>query len=432
MGVVMKSAFVRGMRVVLFAVIAMALCIAAGPAVAQGPPIFDVQEIGPGTIPADLNNRGEVVGGARGPVPGGYGFTAFYWFDGVLVDLGANWENASSALSVNNSGVILGTVEGVGDELDRLFEIDAEGNISYPAPFDPAVDVRAKAINDEGQIVGTHSSTSIPFFWDRTTVYDLVPSWAVQSFFGGLNNLGQVAGSSREDGCGNSGFLWQMNFFTEVGSCNDRIAANDINDTSQIVGSMFFAGENQKHAFVYEDSQFTDLGVLDGQQASVARSINNQGWIVGDSSSSMPPSGSAFIYIDGVMYDLNDYVSTESWRLTRALKINDRGQILMLANLTTSFGSTYLLLTPSGIDSIPGLIELIESYELHHGIEHSLLVKLEHANEAVADGNLKRACHRLQAFINQVNAQTGKKITETQAEEILEAVDTIRAALPCP
>ncbi len=435
----MRSALGQGMRVVSFAMIALVFCIGSGPAESQGPPMYDVEEIGPGTRPIDLNNRGEVVGGVSGPVPGEFGSSAFYWFDGVLVVFGANWENnASSAASVNNSGVILGTVEGSGDELDRLFlfEIDNPGNISYPAPFNPAVDVRAKAINDAGQIVGTYqlspNSTSIPFFWDRTTVYELVPGWADQSFFGDLNSLGQVAGTSREGVCGNSGFLWETNFFTEVGTCNDRILANDINDAAQIVGSMFFDGEYQKHAFLFEDSQFIDLGVLDGKEASVARSINNNGWIVGDSSSSQPPSGRAFIYVDGVMYDLNDFVSTETWLLTRALKINDRGQILMLANLTTSIGSAYLLLTPSGIDSVPGLIELITSFEFHRGIENSLIKKLEHAQKAIEDGDLTRACNLLGAFINQVNAQTGKKITETQAEEILEAVENIRAVLPCP
>ena len=436
----MKSAFARGMRVALFSVIAVVFCIGAGPAEAQGPPMYDVQEIEliSGSKPADLNNRGEVVGGTFGKyVPPKIGFAAFYWIDGVLVDLGANWENnTSSAVSVNNSGVILGTVEGDGDELDRMFEIDTEGNISYPMPFDSVVDVRAKAINDAGQIVGTYqlapNSISVPFFWDRTTVYDLVPSWADLVFLGDLNNLGQVAGASREGVCGNSGFLWETNFFTDFGACDDWIVANDINDATQIVGSMYFEGDNQKHAFLFKDSEFTDLGVLGGEETSVAYSINNRGWIVGDSSSEFPPSRRAFIYIDGVMYDLNDFVSTETWHLTKALKINDRGQILMAANPASAFSGVYLLMTPLGVDSIPGLIELIGSFELHKGIEHSLVVKLEHANEALADGDVERACNLLRAFINQVNAQTGKKITETQAEEILEAVENIRALLPCP
>jgi probable HAF family extracellular repeat protein len=401
--------------------------------------MYDVEEIGPWTntiMPVDLNNRGEVVGGVFGAVPGGFGYTAFYWSGGVFVHLGANWENASSAVSVNNSGVILGTVEGYGDEPDRMFEIDAEGNISYPAPFDPPIDVRARAINDSGQIVGTYqlspNGASVPFFWDRTVVYDLVPDWADLVFLGGLNNLGQVAGTSRDDDCGNSGFLWEQDYFTEIGLCADQIGVNDINDTSRIVGSMVFEGGDQRHAFLFEDSDFVDLGVLVGEEMSIAYDINRRGWIVGDSSSSQPPSRRAFVFINGVMYDLNDFVSTETWHLTRALKINDRGQILMEANPTVGFGATFLLLTPSSISSIERLIELILSFELPHGIEHSLVVKLEHASEAIDAGDLEGACTLLRAFINHVNAQTGKKLPEMQAEDLLEAARQIQGILLCP
>ena len=438
----MRSTLVRGNRVVSFAMIALVFWVGSGPAEAQGPPMYDVEEIGPeinGLHPVDLNNRGEVVGGISGKyLPGISGYAAFYWFDGVLVDLGANWEkNLSTAVSVNDFGVILGTVEGFGDELDRIFEIDPEGNISYPAPFDPAVDVRAKAINDTGQIVGTYhpspNGASIPFFWDRTTPpYDLVPGWADLVFFGGLNNLGQVAGASREGLCGNSGFLWEKDSFAGFGTCDEWIAVFDINDAAQIVGSMYFEGFYQKHAFLFDEPEFVDLGVLSLGEVSVASSINNRGWIVGDSRSDQPPSRRAFIYIDGVMYDLNDFVSDDTWHLTRALEINDLGQILMEANLEGGFGTTFLLLTPSAVDSIEGLIELVGSFEIHHGIEHGLVVKLEHAIEAIAAGDPEGACDLLQAFVNQVNAQTGKKITDMQAEELLEAAEQIRGVLSCP
>ena len=436
----MQSMFDRGMRVFLFAVIALAFSFVAAPAWAQGPPVYDVEHIGPGVNGLDLidlNDRGEVVGGVFGPVPGGFGYTAIFWSDGCFVYMGANWGDASAAVSINNSGVILGHVVGYGDDLDRLFEIDAEGNISYPEPFDAAVDVRAKFINDSGQIVGTYQLTptvaSIPFFWDRTTTpYDLVPQWADLVFLGGLNNLGQVAGASREGVCGNSGFLWEENFFIDFERCGKILDRECGRDTSQIVGCMYFEGGNRKHAFLFEDSEFTDLGVLNGEAASVANGINNRGWIVGDSSSDDPPSRRAFIAIDGVMYDLNDFVSTDAWRMTRALKINDRGQILMEANPVSGFGAAFLLLTPPVSFAIENLIELVGSLELQHGIENGLVVKLEHAIEASTAGDLEGACSLIQAFINQVNAQTGKKIGEEQAMELLEAAEQIKAQLACP
>ncbi len=431
----MKSTSARGIRVVSFAMIVLVFCIGAAPAAAQEPSMYDVVEIGPVNRTPDINSRGEVVGSIRGP--SGPGSRAFYWFDGVFVDLGANWEaNASSAASINNSGVILGTVFGNGDEPDRLFEIDEQGEISYPAPFTWAADVNAREINDMGQIVGTYrlppNGASVLFFWDRNTVDDLVPEGASLTFFGGLNNMGQVAGSARKIECYLSGFLWTDGSFTDVGTCEGNPLVYGINDSSQIVGSIVFEGEDQKHAFLFENGYFIDLGVLHEGGTSVANGINNHGWVVGDASVITYPAIRAFVSVEGVMYDLNDFVSEDCpWHLTKALKINDRGQILMLANLKSSVGSTYLLLTPQSI-TIEGLIELIVSFDIHHGIEHALVVKLEHAIEAIDAGDMDAACGRLRAFINQVNAQTGKKISETQAEELLEGADEIRYSLGCP
>jgi type I site-specific restriction-modification system R (restriction) subunit len=103
----------------------------------------------------------------------------------------------------------------------------------------------------------------------------------------------------------------------------------------------------------------------------------------------------------------------------------------MIANPTTGFGGVYVLLTPAGILPVEELIDLVESFELPRGIERALVVKLEHALEAIIDGDLKRACNLLRAFINQVNAQKGKKITEAQAEELLEAAAQIRSVIGC-
>ena len=75
-----------------------------------------------------------------------------------------------------------------------------------------------------------------------------------------------------------------------------------------------------------------DLGTLGGPQ-SFAAAINKEGVIVG--SSDIPgdpsnPQSDAFVYRDGVMYDLNDRIhqSKTTWtQLAQATAINERGQI---------------------------------------------------------------------------------------------------------
>jgi FIMAH domain len=78
---------------------------------------------------------------------------------------------------------------------------------------------------------------------------------------------------------------------------------------------------------------------------------------------------------------------------------------------------------------IEELIETVQSFELHHGIENALLAKLNAALRKLANGNTEGARGSLGAFINQVEAQSGKKITVEQADELIAAANAILAAL---
>jgi hypothetical protein len=60
--------------------------------------------------------------------------------------------------------------------------------------------------------------------------------------------------------------------------------------------------------------------------------------------------------------------------------------------------------------------------DLHPGIENSLLAKLDAAIAKLEDGNPKNdkaAINSLQAFINAVKAQSGKKISEEDADDLI-------------
>ena len=65
------------------------------------------------------------------------------------------------------------------------------------------------------------------------------------------------------------------------------------------------------------------------------------------------------------------------------------------------------------------------------GITTGLNSKLDEALTALAAGDTATACGSLQAFLNQVNGQSGKKLSEEQAAELTDAVNAIRADLGC-
>jgi hypothetical protein len=85
----------------------------------------------------------------------------------------------------------------------------------------------------------------------------------------------------------------------------------------------------------------------------------------------------------------------------------------------------------SADDQINDLIELVESFDLPHGIEKSLITKLEDALAAVASGDTATACSSLTAFINESLAQSGKKLTADQATQLITAAQEIKSALGC-
>ena len=88
------------------------------------------------------------------------------------------------------------------------------------------------------------------------------------------------------------------------------------------------------------------------------------------------------------------------------------------------------LKTPAGM--IAELIAKVEAMNLHQGIENSLDVKLENgvkSLESVKAGDRQDAANKLQAFVNECVAQTGKKLTMEQADELITDADAIIAVL---
>jgi hypothetical protein len=71
-------------------------------------------------------------------------------------------------------------------------------------------------------------------------------------------------------------------------------------------------------------------------------------------------------------------------------------------------------------DTVCDLASVIQSLGLHHGIENSLVQKASNACAKFSEGNTKAAINMLNAFINEVEAQRGKKISEEDAGMLIQ------------
>lgn len=91
--------------------------------------------------------------------------------------------------------------------------------------------------------------------------------------------------------------------------------------------------------------------------------------------------------------------------------------------LTDSITVSLIVTSPS--EEVESLIDDIEAMDLHQGLENSLTQKLMNVLQSIGYGWINDAINQLNAFINQVEAQRGKKLTEEQADYLVGGAQSI-------
>ncbi|UCG68056.1 MAG: right-handed parallel beta-helix repeat-containing protein, partial [Thermoplasmata archaeon] len=76
-------------------------------------------------------------------------------------------------------------------------------------------------------------------------------------------------------------------------------------------------------------------------------------------------------------------------------------------------------------EALKDLMEDVDDLDLPKGTENSLISKLNGAYESLEDGKDNAAVNKIGAFIREVFAQRGKKLTEEEAEALIEAARKI-------
>jgi probable HAF family extracellular repeat protein len=219
-------------------------------------------------------------------------------------------------------------------------------------------------INAQGVIIGISGirtgaapETSHAFKWNSSgLMQDLgeLPGGRDYSAAFAINASGVVVGHSEGDG-GMYGFKWTsasgMIQLDDLPGAHAFSEAYDLNDLGQVVGVGTTTADPAianfgVHAVLWDNSTTPiDLGELpSGDDFSIARAINNLNEVVGYSDRG---GFHAFLWThaDG-MRDLNTLVDglPNGWTLTKALDINDAGQIV--GNASTPEGNRAFLLTP--------------------------------------------------------------------------------------
>lgn len=238
-------------------------------------------------------------------------------------------------------------------------------------------------VNERGQVAGasdvdfvsnvvTGGPTVHPFLWQQGKMIDLVAHAPAGMFGGsygsvsGLNDTGQVAGTMYLAGDLTwHSFLWDAGEIKDLGTLGGAITtAVALNNAGHVVGrsdvtaicEICPAGDQKQlhHPFFWKDGTITDIGVVGGDTAGTAYSVNANDQVVGRTALCIKvnPNDScesvdyhAFLWENGSIADLQTLALPGSGiTVNDALNINDRGEIVGFAALSSGDQHAVLLI----------------------------------------------------------------------------------------
>ncbi len=272
-----------------------------------------------------INNLGQVVGYSYFPNDSPFTYRhAFLYENGQMSDLTPNTIASSDAQDINDSGQIVGHVDG-------RAVIYQDGIIKDIGTLRPYGKTQATGINNYGQVTGWTSGDAInnyhAFLYENGTMTDLdtlrPDQNSYESYGQAINDQGHIVGDSSA--------TWGNGFIYEDGNMEALLLpyswARDINNSGEIVGFARDTYNSLNQAFIFSDETFSTLTGLNAK-TSYANALNEHGAAVGHYYLEGISHSLAFLYDGNNMLDLNDLIANDDWLLLSAADINENGQIV--------------------------------------------------------------------------------------------------------
>ena len=269
---------------------------------------------------ASINERGQIAGSRR---------HASLWQDGQIRDLGTLGGKSSEAAAINERGQVAGRAytdrkDSAGYKLDHAFLWTDGQMVDLTARSDDPS--WAVTLNDRGQVLVR--SLGEDGLWEKGRFLPL------ERKFGGvvdLNERGQVLLTSSRRGV----IVWQEGRVRPLGRMlpQRRCEGSDINDRGIAVGACGDM-ELRAHPVIWKGRKPIVIGIVFGDRGW-AVAVNETGQVVGHSTRLSRPLGwqtrHAFVWENGRTTDLGTLGGRES----DATAINNHGQIIGWAETKT-------------------------------------------------------------------------------------------------
>ena len=385
---------------------------------------------GTGSLASAINDAGQVTGFALTASGEAH---AFLYKGGALTDLGPSGAT-SSGKAINASGRVAGQATPSGGQSYALLYSGRKVNEfgqSHPGST-------SEAIGAQGQVTGTYTDNSVThaFLYNGKTFIDLVPGYS--SFVSGthsINTKGSVTGGFQiRDTL--HGFVYIKGRATDLGSLGgDYTVPTAINDAGKITG-ISAAASGEHHAFIYSAGSLVDLGTLGGG-FSVGNVLNELDQVAGESETAGGQLH-AFVTQQGSLIDIGATVEgfapgsvTESY----AMGINSAGQVIGRYIVSTPSDTAMPTKTRSFIATLAPsasiLFQELLSLSIGVGPGNGLVSKIQQALTAYLVHDTAATCSALTGYRQEVEAQTGKKISAQTAGPLLQKVGALASAVGC-
>ena len=345
--------------VILFGLITAISLVGIGPAsAAPGPkPRYQVTTILPldesHTVePWAINNHGDVVG--RVHWDDLQASRPFLYRDGQLTVIDTSPANGD-AVDINDAGdMVIRTFYSV----NRSYLIRADGQ-RFELVSESGTELSPFAVNNRGEVAAAVFVPQRGFdsvSWSNGVVRLLGPVLTnLSSFPGDINDSGVAAGTIQSTSFefSEAALLWHGGM-TPVGPVPDGRPSigQALNNHGEMVVNSLGALDGFGRTYLFRAGRLLDLGTLHGHTESFGAGINVHGHVVGASQSGSDRR--AFLFVDGTMHDLNDLAKPiKGLKLLFAFAINDRGDIVGLAQLASGASRAFLLTAKQGNNSKP-------------------------------------------------------------------------------
>ncbi|MFJ1538131.1 hypothetical protein ACIODS_06260 [Micromonospora chalcea] len=279
--------------------------------------------LGGSSSAADVNSAGVVVGAVE--VAGGY-WHAARWVDGRIEDLGTLGGPNSQAQAIDERGRIVGTAHAADGSSHAVAWVDGKiqdlgltggiFSIAYDTAGDRVVGVYhvtdsfsgrrpfvrtgnteitidappgagALAVNEAGTVAGTYGYkdwTDPPFVnqafvWRDGVLRSLGTLGGPTSDANGINDLGQVVGTSWTADGQFAAFFWDGTTMRRLATSSPSPTAQAVNDSGLVIGTDGTASRAMIWPSPTAESQL--LPLPDGAVSSTAINVNDVGLIVG-------------------------------------------------------------------------------------------------------------------------------------------------------